>query len=128
MCEKTKILWHDLWLEGSPQFGVAFHNGQNVFFRKMGDKYALYSFLNKESEEKAFAFHEEFRKNNGGYQDHDPALYSLPLFNKVSIIRAFFDYDSNIEKEEITFLEKKDFEFFYPPNKATYIPPNSEKN
>lgn len=118
---KLKILWHDVWMDRAPLFGVGEINedgkAEKVFYtrRALSDEFLLYKFKSEEDLQKAIDYHEDTRKKYGGYQDHQPDRYFPALMVQCVGPRVFFDYYSHIETDWFASLKKDMIEDFYPP-------------
>ena len=118
---RLSILWHDVWMDGNPVFGVGEINGEKVFYNRhhesdgKGIVFRLHRFKNQESLELAIQSHEEYRQKHGGYQDHQPDKFG-PALLIAAEWRKFFDYYSHIDGNFFATIKKEDIDNFYPPN------------
>jgi hypothetical protein len=123
---KVRFLWHNLYDNVGPLVGVAEgmypseperKSERFVFNRNNEGKYDFRK-IKEGSWEGILENHEEYRRNNGGHTDHDPALYAPRKFRadmlKV-VVTPLYDYRSNCEENIFITLSKEEIGQFYPP-------------
>lgn len=123
--KRMKILWHDVWVDDAPLFGVGEMDGEIIFYNRHFDSdsypekfsYRLYHFKDEESKNLAIKSHEEYRASFGGHQDHQPDIFALAALIGRPGWRTFFDYYSHIDGNFFATVKKEDIDCFYPPNK-----------
>lgn len=122
---RMKILWHDVWIDGGPVFGVGEVNGEIIFYNRHTNPelpsrdfvFNLHRFKNEESKRLALEAHEEYRSQFGGHQDHQVEKFTPAALIGKADWRSFFDYYSHIEADFFATIKKENIDCFYPPNK-----------